>query len=439
MDSMILVMLTIGLMLLLMAIGVPIYASLGVSGLVGMVGLEGFGFCLAQLKTYPYMQAADYMMMVVPMFILMGYLSFAAGLSKEAYTVANKWMSRMPAGLAMATVMASALFGACCGSSVAVAATMGKVAIPEMKEQGYDPSISAGTVAAGGLLGIMIPPSVILVFYGALTEVSIGKMLIAGILPGILTAIIYCAGLVFLAKMNPTLCPSPKSVNWLERLKSLRLVWGVGVLFIIVIGGIYGGVVTATEAAAVGAVASFVMYIVKCPKEERNKILSNLKSALTETTSTCGMIFIILLCSGLFSFFMTLAGVPAAVNEWASGLTIPHIWIVILFLLILLPMGMFLDPFSILVISLPITFPVVVGTFGYNPLWYGILMTLMIQIGLISPPVGLNAFIMKGACPELSLEDIFKGCAWFIAFTLIVVVLVLLFPWLATGLASYMQ
>jgi tripartite ATP-independent transporter DctM subunit len=427
------------LMLILMAIGVPIYASLGVSGVVGLIGLKGLGFALAQLKTYPYMHAADYLMLVVPMFILMGYLAFAGGLSKDAYIIANKWLSKLPAGLAIATVMACAGFGACCGSSVACSATMGRVAIPEMLERGYDRKIAAGTVAAGGLLGIMIPPSVILVFYGAITEVSVGKMLIAGIIPGILTAAVFCLGLLMLSRQDPSLCPSPMEVSWLERIKSLRLFWGVGVLFIIVIGGIYGGVVTPTEAAAVGAFASFIMYLLKCPREERAQIPGKVWDALKETLNTCGMIFIILIGSGLFSFFMTLAGVPALVNAWAAGLDIPSIFIVAVFLLIMIPMGMFLDPFSILVITLPITFPVVVKTFGYDPLWYGILCTLLIQIGLITPPVGLNAYIMKGVCPDMPLEDIFKGCNWFIFFTIIVVVLVLLFPQLTTWLPSKVQ
>lgn len=439
MDPLIIVLLSIVLLLVLMLIGVPIYASLGISGIVGMIGLKGFKFCLAQIKTYPYMHSADYLMLVVPMFILMGYLAYAGGLSKDAYTIAHKWLSKFPAGLAMATVMASAGFGACCGSSVACSATMGKVAIPEMLEKGYDEKIAAGTVAAGGLLGIMIPPSVILVFYGALTEVSIGKMLMAGIIPGILTATIYCIGLGLLSRVYPSLCPAAVHVSWKERFMSLRLFWGVGILFLIVIGGIYGGVVTPTEAAAVGAVASLIMYLVRCPRNERKDIYEKLKEAFMDTIKTSSMIFIILIGSGLFSFFMTLAGVPALVNKWAIGLDVPSIFVVLLFLAFMIPMGMFLDPFSILVISLPITFPVVTGTFGYNPLWYGILCTLLIQVGLISPPVGLNAYIMKGVCPNVSLEDIFKGCGWFIGFTLITTALIIVFPQLTTWLPGMIK
>lgn len=286
----------------------------------------------------------------------------------------------------------------------------------------------------------MIPPSTILVFYGTLAEVSIGKMLLAGVIPGIITALIYCGGLLIWSKLDKTLCPSTRNVSWKEKFWSLRLIWGVFVLFAIIIGGIYGGIVTPTEAAALGAAACFVMMLVKTPKSERKNIPGNVMEALDETVQTCGMIFMILISSALFSIFMTQAGVPTMVNAWASGLSFPPLAVVSMFLLILVPMGMFLDPFSCLVITVPITYPVVVGTFGFDPLWYGILLTLMIQVGLITPPVGLNAYIMKGSCPDLALEDIFKGCYPFILFTLIVVLLILFFPqialWLPSGIAS---
>jgi tripartite ATP-independent transporter DctM subunit len=417
-----------------MVSGVPIYACLGVTGLCGTAMLSGWKVAVTMLKNFPYMRAADYIMMVVPMFIMMGYIAFAAGLSKDAYKIANNWLSRLPAGIAMATVMASAMFGACCGSSVACSATMGKVAIPEMTEKGYNPKVSAGVVAAGGLLGIMIPPSTILVFYGTLAEVSVGQMLLAGVIPGIVTAIIYSLGLFFWSKFDKTLCPSTYKVSWKDRIWSLRLIWGVIVLFAIIVGGIYGGVVTPTEAAAIGAVACFLMMLLKTPKAERKYMGGYIMEALKETVNTCGMIFMILICSALFSVFMTTAGIPAMVNAWASSLPLSPLMIVGLFLVILIPMGMFLDPFSCLVITVPITYPVVVGTFGFDPLWYGILLTLMIQIGLITPPVGLNAYVMKGACPDLSLEDIFKGCFPFIFFTLATVLVILFLPQVATWL-----
>ncbi len=436
MEPITVVLLCLGFLLLTLAIGLPVYAALGLTGFLGTTLLAGFDVAVAQFKNFPYMRAADYIMMVVPMFVLMGYLAFSAGLSRDAYSIADKWLSRMPAGLGVTTIMASAMFGACCGSSVACSATMGKVAIPEMEKAGYNSKVAAGTVAAGGLLGIMIPPSTILVFYACLAEVSVGDMLLAGIIPGIITAVVYSLGLYGWSKFDKTLCPMPRSVSLKERLLSLRNLWGVVLLFTIIIGGIYGGLVTPTEAAAVGAFACFVMLLFRTPKAQRKSILPNLKTALVETLRTCGMIFIILICAAMFSIFMTMARIPSMVNEWAIALPISPLGLVGVFLLILVPMGMFLDPFSCLVITVPITYPIVVGSLGFSPVWYGILMTLMIQIGLLTPPVGLNAYIMKGACPNLSLQDIFKGCYPFIGFTAIVVVLMLFVPQLTTVLTG---
>lgn len=434
MDPITAVIIALSFLLLALAIGVPVYASLGLTGFLGTALLGGLDVALAQFKNFPYMRAADYIMMVVPMFVLMGYIAFSAGLSRDAYSIADKWLSKYPAGLGITTVMACAMFGACCGSSVACSATMSKISIPEMQKAGYNSKVAVGTVAAGGLLGIMIPPSTILVFYASLAEVSVGDMLIAGIIPGIITAIVYSLGLVGWSKFDKSLCPMPRKVSFKEKILSLRNLWGVVVLFGIIIGGIYGGIVTPTEAAAVGAFACFIMLLMKTPKSERKTILPSLKAALKETLNTCGMIFIILICAAMFSIFMTLARVPLMLNAWAISLPIPALGLVAMFLLIMVPMGMFLDPFSCLVITVPITFPIVVTSLGFSPIWYGILLTLMIQIGLLTPPVGLNVYIMKGAVPELSLQDIFKGVYPFIAFTAVVVILILFVPQLTTFL-----
>lgn len=422
------------LLLVLMALGVPIYLSLGICGFVGVWMIGGLDSALSYWKTFPYNRAADYTQMVIPMFILMGYFAYVAGLSREAYSVANKWLGRLPAGIAMTTIFASALFGACCGSSVACSATMGKVAIPEMRARGYNERVSAGVVAAGGLLGIMIPPSTILVFYASLAECSVGDMLLAGVIPGITTAVVFCLGLLGWSRVDKTLCPSVQRFPFGEMVASLRHLWGIAVMFIILMGGIYGGLCTPSEAASLGAVAVFLMMFIKIPIKDWKTIPGEVKEAMLETIKTVGMVFGILICSAMFSIFMTMAGVPQMINVWAANLPIPHILVVVVFLLLLIPMGMFLDPFSSLVIVVPLTYNTVVDTFGYSVIWYGILMTLMIQIGLLTPPVGLNACIMKGSCPELSLEEIFKGCMPFVGFIAVVVVLILLFPSVTTCL-----
>lgn len=422
------------LMLGLMAIGLPIYASLGITGVIGIIWMGDLASCVAQLKTFSFNNSADYLMMVVPMFILMGHMAFAAGISRDAYYVTRKWLNKLPAGIGMATVAAGAVFGACCGSSVACAATIGKAALPEMKSYGYDTTIAAGTVAAGGLLGIMIPPSTSLVFYATLTEISVGDILLAGILPGILTAVVYCVGLAALTKIYPNLCPAQEEVTWKERILALRHFWGVLILFGLAIGGIYGGIFTPTEGAAVGAIGSFIILFFR-KSDELPTLEAKLKQtmvALNDTVYNCCMILIILIGSGLFSYYMVLAGVPAAVNNWVLTLSVPPIVVVILFLAALLPLGMFLDPFSIMVISLPITFPVVCNVLGYDALWYGVLVNLMIQIGLLTPPVGLNCYVIASVDTTIPLQDVFKGAAWFILFTVIVTALIMIFPDVAT-------
>ena len=434
MSPVLVVCIALVILLLLIAVGVPIYLCLGISGFVGTWMLTDLGTALSFWKTFPYNRAADYTQMVIPMFILMGYFAYAAGLSKEAYGVANKWLGRFPAGIGMATIGASALFGACCGSSVACSATMGKVAIPEMKSRGYNDKVSAGVVAAGGLLGIMIPPSTILVFYASLAECSVGDMLLAGIIPGIITAVVFCIGLRVWARFDKSLCPAATRYPLLDMIKSLRHLWGIAVMFIILMGGIYGGICTPSEAASLGAVAIFLMMFVKIPRSQWKTIPQQIKEALNETIKTVGMVFSILICSAMFSIFMTKAQVPAMINTWAASLPIPQLGVVALFLVILVPMGMFMDPFSSLVIIVPLTYRVVTQTFGFSVIWYGILMTLMIQVGLLTPPVGLNAYVMKGSCPDLPLEDIFKGCMPFVIFTVAVVLLILFVPGLTTCL-----
>lgn len=413
----------------MLIIGMPVYATLLSAGILGLTMVEGFWAALAQLKTMPYVHTAEYTLMVVPMFIIMGHLAFNAGLSRNAYMVGRKWFSRFPAGLGLATIIGCGAFAGACGSSVATAATMGRVALPEMNALGYDKKLSSGTVACAGTIGILIPPSIILVFYGTLTETSVGLMLIAGFLPGILSILIYMSGLIWLSWSNPTLCPAPERYTWKERFSSLKEFWGIAVLFVIVMGGIYGGVATPSEAAGLGALASLIMMIVaECRKGEDSSLNQKIWESLTETLHTCAMIFIILIGSYTFSFFITICGVPEQINMWVASMQIPPIMIVMLFLAFLVPLGCFLDPFSILVITLPIIHPVVVDTLSFSSLWLGILCTKLIEIGAITPPVGLNVFVIAGVAPDVPMEDIFKGCMWFVLFDIITIAILMIFP-----------
>ncbi len=429
------VFITIGWIFLMIFVGLPIYATLLTAGLIGLTITEGFGFALGQLKSMPYVHTAEYTLVVVPMFVLMGHLAFSAGLSRDAYQIGRKWLSRFPAGLGLATILGCGAFAAACGSSVATAATIGRVAIPEMNELGYDKKISTGTVAAGGTLGILIPPSIILVFYGTITETSVGACLLAGILPGILSVFIFMLGLTFLAWRNPSLVPAPETYTWKERFSSLKGFWGIGVLFVIVMGGLYGGIATVSETAALGAMAAFLMMVI-ANRGNMGFAKQKLVEALSETLNTVAMIFLVLIGSYVYSYFITLCGVPEAVNQWVAGLHVAPWIVVVCFLLFLMVLGGFLDPFSILVITLPIMHPVIVDTLGYSSLWLAVIATILIEIGCITPPVGLNVYVIAGIAPDVPMEDIFAGAAWFVLFQAVVVAILMIFPKIATWLPS---
>lgn len=435
-DPTIAVVISIPFVLLLMGIGMPIYASLGITGILGCLAIKGPLIALTQLKVFPYVNTASYLLAVVPLFIIMGHFAFNAGISRDAYTIGRKWLSRFPAGLGMATIFGCAGFAATCGSSVATAATMGAIALPEMYERGYSKKIACGIVAAGGVLGILIPPSVIAVFYASITDTSAGAQLVGGVIPGILSVIVYLLGLWFLSFLDPTLTPAPESVSWLERFKSLKGGIGMALLFFIVIGGLYAGWFTPTEAASAGAFFALIMMLIR--RAEGGKLGFKIKEGFKETLRTTCMVFIVLIGAGLYSFFLTLAQVPQSVSAWVGILPIPKLAIVGLFLLFYIPLGMFMDSFSMLIITLPITFPIVVNQFGFDPVWFGVLCTKMCEIGLITPPVGLNVYVLAGVAKDVPLEDIFKGCFWFIIFEVISTSIILFFPILSTYLPGTM-
>jgi len=436
-DPVIAVSISIPIVLTMLALGIPVFVSLGLTGFLGCVAISSWEMALLQLKVFPYIQTASYLMVVVPLFIIMGHFAFKAGLGKDVFLIGRKWFSRFPAGLGLATIIGCAGFAACSGSSVATAATMGAVAIPEMRKHGYDPSLACGIVAAGGVLGILIPPSVILVFYGVITDTSVGSMLIAGIIPGLISVAVYMAGLVFLSKLEPTLAPEAIEVSWAERFHSLKHGKGVFCLFFVVVGGIYIGWFTPTEAAAVGAFVAFVGMILR-RKEIDGKLSLAIFDCFKSTLRTTCMVFIIIVGAGLYSFFLTLAQVPQMISLWVATLPIPPLAIVFLFLLLYIPLGMLLDSFSLLLVTLPIMFPVVVGQLGFSPLWFGILATKLCEIGLITPPVGLNVYVLAGVVRDVKLADIFKGCLWFVIFELIATAILFLLPILSTWLPTTM-
>ena len=420
-----------------MGMGVPIYASLGLTGVLGCIAIKGPHIAFTQMKVFPYVNTANYLLAVVPLFIIMGHFGFKAGISRDLYTIGRKWFSRFPGGLGVATFVASAGFGACCGSSVASAATMGTIAIPEMRALGYDRKLACGLVAAAGTLAILIPPSVVLVFYASINDTSAGAQLVAGFLPGLLSVLVYILGLFVLAKFDPSLTPAPESYSWAERIASLKGIWGMATLFLLVIGGMYIGWFTPTEAASVGAFAGFLMMVLgkRVPK---GKLWEQIRLCFLDTLRTTCMVFLILIGAGLYAFFLTLAQVPQAVSEWVGALPLPPWAIVVMFLLVYIPLGMFMDTFSMLIITQPIMFPIVTKQLGFDPIWFGIMCTKMAEIGLITPPVGLNVYVLSGVVRDVPMHEIFKGCGVFLAFEAISTALLFAFPSITTWLPSTM-
>lgn len=435
-DPFVAVLISVPLVLIMLAAGIPVFVSLGLAGFLGCAAISSCETALVQLKVFPYVQTASYLLVVIPLFVIMGHFAFRAGIGRDVYLIGRNWFSRFPAGLGVATIVGSAGFAACSGSSVATAATMGAVAIPEMREHGYDPKLACGIVAAEGVLGILIPPSVILVFYGVITDTSVGSMLVAGVVPGLVSVLVYVVGLTLLSKIEPTLAPDPLQVSWAERFGSLKHGVGAFFLFFIVVGGIYVGWFTPTEAAAVGSFVAFLAMVLR--RKRVGKFWPSLQECFVSTLRTSCMVFIVIVGAGLYSFFLTLAQVPQMISAWVATLPVPALLVVGLFLLVYIPLGMLLDSFSLLLVTLPIMFPVVVDQMGFSALWFGILSTKLCEVGLITPPVGLNVYVLAGVVRDIPLSDIFKGCLWFVLFELITTAILFAFPVLSNWLPMTM-
>jgi len=432
------VIITIPVLLGMLLCGLPVYASLGITGLIGTFLIGGLNFGLVQLRPLPYSVTASYLLVAVPLFIIMGNFAFHAGLTRDVYDFSHKWLSRFRGGLGLATALASGLFAACCGSSVATAATMGTVAVPEMERYGYDSKLACGIVAAGGSLGVMIPPSILLVLYASLTGTSAGHMLIAGIIPGVLQMTVYMVGIKIMAQLNPSLTPIAEKVPWRERFASIKKIWQIALLFIIVLGGIYVGWVTPTEAAAVGAVGAFMLMVVY-RKRIDGKLWPKIANSFTDSMRTTVMVFTVIIGASIYSFFLTVAEVPQMLCAWAGSAPVPPIAVLLMFAIIYIVLGMFLDSISLMLVTLPIMFPVVVDVFGMSPIWFGVISTMLCEIGLITPPVGLNVYVLSGVVRHVSLPDIFRGCLPFVLMGLVVLAFLFSFHGLATWLPATMR
>jgi C4-dicarboxylate transporter DctM subunit len=427
-------MVMIVLLLVLLAIGLPIAFSLGISGVICVLMVTGWQTTYGFLSTTPFNTSASWLYVVLPLFILMGMLSYSAGINENAFTIANYWLGKIKGGLAMATIWACSVFGATSGSSIAAAATMGKLAIPQMRRYNYSMELAAGCVAGGGTLSVMIPPSGILVIYGIITEESIGQLLIAGLLPGLLSALIYMSGIYLWCSIKPSIAPSTDiRVSWRTRLVSLKDGYGAVLIFGVVMGGIYTGIFTPTEAGAFGAAVALILLLTKSKTR-----FHALREGLVETAKVTCMFFTIVICAHFFTLGLTVSGIPKALVTYLTELNMHPKLILTILLFVYIPLGMFLDTVSLLFLTLPIIFPVV-KAMGFSGIWFGILVTKLIEVSLITPPVGLNVYVIKGILPEVEIGTIFKGCIPFLIMDILTLAVLFFFPQIALWLPSTMR
>ncbi|MFG6565662.1 TRAP transporter large permease [Sulfitobacter sp. 1A13421] len=423
---------SIALLLLfsLLFLGLPIGIGMGVVGVGGFAWLIGLTPALSMLGQTSYDTVVSYNLSVLPLFILMGHLISQAGLSEKLFVAANAWVGHWRGGLSIASIFACGGFSAVCGSSMATAATMGRVVIPAMREYKYDAGLASGSVAAGGTLGILIPPSVLLVVYGILTEQSIGALFAAGLVPGLLGIVLYSCAVFVVTRISPTLGPAGPKSTWHQRWNGLKGVSAVAALFFVIMGGIYGGIFTPTEAAGIGAVGAFLMAVAS-----RKLSLTHFIQAGFDTVRTTSMMFVLVIGAIVFTNFINVAGFPQKVSEFLT-LYKPDAWVVIASLVIIyLILGCFLESLSMMLLTVPVFYPVVSG-YGFDLIWFGIFVVILVEISLITPPVGLNIFVLQSAFPDIDLGKMFVGVMPFVLADFIRLALVVLVPALATFLPN---
>ncbi|KPQ20403.1 MAG: TRAP transporter, DctM subunit [Rhodobacteraceae bacterium HLUCCA24] len=415
-------------MFLLIALQVPVGIAMGVVGVVGTGLIIGFGPALTLLATEPSSAMAAEGLAVIALFLLMGNLAHAGGLSDELYRLAQVFLGHRRGGLLFATIGACAGFGAVCGSSVATAATMARIALPQMVERGYAKSLASGAIASGGTLGMIIPPSVVMILYAILTENSIIALFLAAVIPGLLAVVFYFVAIAIAVRLNPEAAPRGDRADWRERRRVARLNWAVLLLAVIVSGGIYSGVFTVSEAAAVGASVALLLALLRGRLNRWNFL-----SSLGETASNTGLIFVIIIGASVFSYFATLSGLPAATVAWIEGMELPPLMVIGLLMVFYLILGSIFDTIAAMVLTLPFVYPLVTGL-GYDPIWWGVVNVVVIELGMITPPIGINVFVLHGMARDLPLSTIFRGVVPFLLADVARLVLLILFPALSLWL-----
>ena len=423
------------LMMAIAFLRVPISFAMAVVGICGYAYMRDWNWTVAfaMTQTKLYETGRNYTLSVVPLFILMGNFVTRAGMSQELFRAAYAFIGHLRGGLAMATIWASAGFGGICGSSIATTATFAKVAYPSMKRFGYSDRLAAGVVAGGGTLGIMIPPSTIMVIYGVFTETNIAKLFAAGILPGILGAILLCGAVQYMTWRDPASGPPGERSSWAERLLALKDVWAVAVLFLFVMGGIYGGLFTATEGAGMGAFGALLFALWR-----RALSWQTLYVALLESARTTAMLFMILIGALMFAEFINITSMPADMKAFVTRFEVNPLVVVLAIAAIYVVLGTAMEELSMVLLTMPVFFPVIVHL-GFDPIWFGIIIVCVVEIGLISPPVGMNMFVLKTLLPEVSTGTVFSGVLPFMWADVLRLAILIAVPWLSLWLPSLMR
>ena len=419
-----------GGLVLLTLLRVPLAFAMAISATVGLAVMRGWPVAWASAEQVIQETGFAYTLSVVPLFVLMGNFVARAGLAQELFEAAHSMIGHVKGGLAHATVLACAGFGAICGSSLATAATMSRVAYPSMKKLGYSEAMASGVVATGGTLGIMIPPSTILVIYGIITEPNIGELFAAGVLPGILTATLLMLGITIMAWLDPEHAPADRRYSWAERWRALRGIWGVLVLALLVLGGIYGGVFTPTEGAGFGAAGAFAFAWL------RGKLTWRLLyTILADSARTTSMIFALLIGALMFANFMNFTSLPFELKDGILGLGLSPIMVVVAMMFVYVALGMVLEELSMVLLTIPLFFPIVFDL-GFDPVWFGVLITMVVQIGLVSPPVCMNLFVIHGLLPGVGLTTIYRG-VWILVVAMVVALGILIaYPQISLALPT---
>ena len=417
------------LMVLILA-RVPLGVAMGIVGVVGFALMQQIGFgnprgwsaALNMVSSTAFDTGLAYGLSVVPLFLLMGNLITESGMSKQLYRAANAFLGHFKGGLALATVVSCGAFSAVCGSSMATAATMSKVAMPSMREYKYSDSLATGAIAAGGTLGILIPPSVILVVYGLMTETDIGKLFIAGLIPGLIGILLYMAAVMVTVRLNPGSGPAGARSGWKERLSALKGVWGINLIFIVVMGGIYAGIFTPTEAAGIGASGAFLIALFSGKLS-----FSMMYSSLSNAVRTTAMLFFLVIGALVFSNFINLTGLPMMLRDWVMGQGFSLFGVILVLIVIYMLLGCVLESMSMILLTVPVFYPMV-QAMGMDLIWFGILVVVVTEISLITPPVGMNVFVLRGVVPDVKLSTIFRGVTPFVVADVVRLGLIIAIP-----------